>query len=506
MFRDAMEAVAGSEASLTRLPDELPESLRRMELVAPIGYGAYAQVLEVHDSSNDKRYALKVIEKEPLKKRGMFPQLAREFGVQRALRHPNIAEVADLAEDATHAYMLLELCIGGSVWQATHGFPAHIVPETLAAHWLRGASRGTAHLHGHGIVHRDLKLENLLLDADGRVRLCDFGWCAFEADNPHGICGTPQLVPPEVRDGGPQTAKMDVWAIGACLVQLLRGSPLDGPWDAILPESASVEARGFGAACLSVDMDARIDIRGALRMPFLRGGSRTSRGPAQVQEVPQDDSTRSARTASPKRQGTSTFAAVASMASPMSLAGESELLAEVEEVAGRVCFLLAASAPDAPAAAPEAAAAVGRFAPTVEAARRRLLPTQEPMQLPLAHLADAPPAADSAAPAESCCAGVGALGDDRCRASRHRRGADGGGTTRGGRGGRGRATGGASREALAAAMAFARQLHKEVFAHAAEAKAAADETRILAARAMDVVQGGGAHVHAPPEGQLVAVG
>jgi len=284
-----MEACAGHDASLTRLPAELPEPLRRLRLAALLGYGAFAQVVEVRDEE-ERGYALKVVEKGPLAVRGMLPQLALEFGVQRAIRHEHVVGALELAEDATHAYLLLELCSGGSAWEAARRFPGGRVPEAAGACWLRDAAAGIAHLHELGLVHRDIKLENLLLDGAGRVRICDLGWCAFEADEPRGRCGTPQLAPPEVLLGEPHTSKMDMWALGACLVQLLSGITISGPEDACLPSHASAEAHDLAAGLLCPDPRRRIDARSALGRPLLRatragGLSAAPTGPAAEADV-----------------------------------------------------------------------------------------------------------------------------------------------------------------------------------------------------------------------------
>lgn len=274
------------DESLTKLPQTLPGSLQHLDPIAVIGWGAYAQVLEVRDTLNGEPRALKIVEKEPLAVRGMLRQLALELGVQRSINHPHVVAAVDIAEDHTHTYMVTDLCVGGSVWQATLYFPDGIVPEPLAARWLRGATEGVAHLHRLGIVHRDVKLENLLLDDRGFVRLCDFGWCAFEADQPRGLCGTPQLVPPEVKRGESQTSKMDTWALGACLVQLLTGSPINGPEDAKLPAGPSAAAQDLSVALLDHNPSTRITAEAALRRPFLEeafGGSAPSVGPSDAQ-------------------------------------------------------------------------------------------------------------------------------------------------------------------------------------------------------------------------------
>lgn len=260
-----MNAVQAS--SLTNLPHKLPEVLRSFKAVSSVGYGAYAHVIQVKHAISGNVYALKIVEKEPLEQRGMLPQLVLEFGLQRCIQHPHIVAALQLVEDATHAFMMLDLCVGGSLWQASHRFPGQIVPETTAAAWLRGATEGLIFIHDMGLVHRDVKLENLLLDGQGLVRLCDLGWCTFESDKPRDICGTPQLAPPEVRYA--QTSKMDTWALGACLLQLLTGKPLRGPNDAVLRTPCSMCAQDLSVGLFRHEPTQRFSAREAQQQPFL---------------------------------------------------------------------------------------------------------------------------------------------------------------------------------------------------------------------------------------------
>lgn len=257
--------------SLTRLPATLPKRLQHLRIAAEVGFGAFAQVVEVHDASNPRRRcALKIVEKEPLAIRGMLPQLACEFGMQLSVRHPHVLCALDMAEDATHGYLLLELCTGGSLWLAAQHFPGSIVPEATTSRWLQDATDGAAHLHDLGILHRDLKLENMLLDAAGRVKLCDLGWCAFEADEPQGRCGTPQHMAPEALRGEAHTIKFDSWALGASMVQLLSGRSFAGPQELNLPAGTSVAAQELIAAWLKLNPIDRLSAKAALSSPFFR--------------------------------------------------------------------------------------------------------------------------------------------------------------------------------------------------------------------------------------------
>eukprot|EP00929_Paragymnodinium_shiwhaense_P095792 TRINITY_DN57077_c0_g1_i1.p1 TRINITY_DN57077_c0_g1~~TRINITY_DN57077_c0_g1_i1.p1 ORF type:complete len:1349 (-),score=230.28 TRINITY_DN57077_c0_g1_i1:274-4320(-) len=255
-------------SSLTRLPENLPDALRHLDVLSVLGFGAYAQVLEVRDGVN-KRFALKVVEKQPLEVRDMRAQLEQELAANACLRHPRMLSAVEILEDDIHVFMVLPLCRGGSVREATRRFPDFLVPEWVATRWLHDAIEAVAYLHSLGLVHRDVKLENLLLDEASRTKLCDFGWCTFESDGASGICGTPQLCPPEAHAGHPHTCKMDAWLLGACFTQLLRGRPLSGPEDTEPPLGLSPGALELLQGLLQRDPELRWTAEEALEVPLM---------------------------------------------------------------------------------------------------------------------------------------------------------------------------------------------------------------------------------------------
>eukprot|EP00405_Crypthecodinium_cohnii_P022110 CAMPEP_0206483390 /NCGR_PEP_ID=MMETSP0324_2-20121206/39399_1 /ASSEMBLY_ACC=CAM_ASM_000836 /TAXON_ID=2866 /ORGANISM="Crypthecodinium cohnii, Strain Seligo" /LENGTH=603 /DNA_ID=CAMNT_0053961435 /DNA_START=1 /DNA_END=1813 /DNA_ORIENTATION=- len=99
------------------------------------------------------------------------------------------------------------------------------IGEVDASVWSRQLVGGLRDLHNLGILHRDVKPENLLLTADGCLKIADFGWCANIRDGPTSLAGTFVYMAPEMlAEAGPQTEAIDVWSAGITIIQLLTGS------------------------------------------------------------------------------------------------------------------------------------------------------------------------------------------------------------------------------------------------------------------------------------------
>jgi len=251
------------------MPVELPAGLQGFERHEMLGQGAYALVLRVSDPSQSsngvaKNYALKVIEKQPLEIRNMLPQLHRERRVHRYIASDceHCVRAQDVFEDATHLYMLLEYHPRGSLLQVVAG---QLIPENIAAGYCKNVAQGLQFLHDKGVIHRDIKLDNLLV-ADGSVKICDFGWCAYVSEEPNNLCGTPEFAAPEVLRGEKQTPKVDSWALGVCLVQLLLAR---SPRGAEIPAEISGQAQSFLTGLFAPAVANRFSMAQSLAHIFL---------------------------------------------------------------------------------------------------------------------------------------------------------------------------------------------------------------------------------------------
>ncbi|XP_030470766.1 phosphoenolpyruvate carboxylase kinase 2-like isoform X2 [Syzygium oleosum] len=145
--------------------------------------------------------------------------------------HPNVLRMHNAYEDSSHLHLVLDLCDSPDLHRAVSS--AGPLPEPDAARVLAQLMRAVAHCHRHGVVHRDIKPDNILFDSRGRLRLADFGSAevigggepAGAAAALRGLVGTPCYVAPEVVSGREYGEKVDVWSAGVVLYVMLAGFP-----------------------------------------------------------------------------------------------------------------------------------------------------------------------------------------------------------------------------------------------------------------------------------------
>ena len=151
-----------------------------------------------------------------------------EAEVVARLKHPQIVEIYDIGEADGQPYFALEFIEGGSLAQKLNGAP---MPPLPAAALVETLARAMHHAHQGGVLHRDLKPANILLTADGRPKITDFGLAKpldFDGRTASGeIMGTPSYMPPEQAAGKIKElgASCDIYALGAILYECLTGRP-----------------------------------------------------------------------------------------------------------------------------------------------------------------------------------------------------------------------------------------------------------------------------------------
>ena len=170
---------------------------------------------------------------DEVKRRQRNEQLKREGEILKRLDHPNIVRLQECFEEDGKWHLVMELVSGGELLDRLLSYPDCRVPEPQARLWFRQLVSAVDYCHANGVAHRDLKLENLLVDSSGRLRVTDFGLAACFVGSDaflKTLCGSARYAPPELMAGGMYRGPpLDVWALGIILFVILAG---EFPWKA----------------------------------------------------------------------------------------------------------------------------------------------------------------------------------------------------------------------------------------------------------------------------------
>ena len=208
---------------MSALPAPSRRRVGRFELRGELGRGAQATVWLGYDPRLQREVAVKVI--NPDADAASVAQWLDEARAVSRLAHPNIVPVFEADQDGSVSFMVFEYVTGPTLTDLLK--KRGKLPEREAAALMRDVLDAIATAHAQGIVHRDLKPSNILLDAQGRPRVMDFGIAARLSDKHDGrIAGTPGYIAPEAIGGAAPHPLMDVFAAGMMLGQMICGRPL----------------------------------------------------------------------------------------------------------------------------------------------------------------------------------------------------------------------------------------------------------------------------------------
>jgi eukaryotic-like serine/threonine-protein kinase len=200
----------------------------RYRLLERIGQGGSAAVWRAVDETTGAEVAVKRLHPHLVADAESRQRLAREARAATALAHPGIVVVRDIILDEDDPALVLDLVDGTSLAARLNAEPPVRRDEALTI--ARGVAEALAAAHEAGIVHRDVKPGNILLDGDGRPHLTDFG-IAESGDvtvgltAPGHLVGTLRYAAPERLDGEAATPASDTWGLGAVLYEMLAGRP-----------------------------------------------------------------------------------------------------------------------------------------------------------------------------------------------------------------------------------------------------------------------------------------
>lgn len=203
--------------------------LKKYKVIEFLGKGGFAQVYKLQSNDTGNFYAAKCVWKEHITSRSTAKKVVHEIKVHSKLQHKHIVRMERHFEDSSFVYLLLEVCENQSMMELMKRRKRLTEPEIR--YYLLQLIDACAHLHRNNIIHRDLKLGNLLIDKNLQIKLADFGLAIqlqTENEKRTTICGTPNYIAPEVLNGkknGGHSFEVDVWSLGCIMYTLLCGKP-----------------------------------------------------------------------------------------------------------------------------------------------------------------------------------------------------------------------------------------------------------------------------------------
>uniref|UniRef100_A0A673MLY1 non-specific serine/threonine protein kinase n=1 Tax=Sinocyclocheilus rhinocerous TaxID=307959 RepID=A0A673MLY1_9TELE len=194
-----------------------------------INKGSFAKVMLGMHISTGEKVAIKVIDKKKARQDSyILKNMKREPRIHQLIRHPNIVLLLETLETENCYYMAMELCGGGDLMDRI--CERKRLEEREVRRYTRQILSAVEHLHRHGIVHRDLKIENLLMDELNNIKIVDFGLSnTLKADSLslellNTQCGSPAYAAPELLAHRKYGPKVDVWSVGVSMFAMLTGT------------------------------------------------------------------------------------------------------------------------------------------------------------------------------------------------------------------------------------------------------------------------------------------
>ncbi|GAB5370761.1 hypothetical protein AAMO2058_001520800 [Amorphochlora amoebiformis] len=245
-----------------------------------IGKGSFGEVSLVRHRRTDQTYAMKVMKKSDCEE--LYDDVYSEMKILAMLSHPFIVRMHYWYEDQEHLYYILDYVSGGELYDAMRRKGRF--PEDWARFYMAEIVLALEYLHKDGVVYRDLKPENLLLDSEGHIKLTDFGLSKAGITSAGGgaqtFCGTPQYLAPEILRAKEHGTAVDWWSAGVVLYEMVTSkTPFQS---ATRKEMYTKVFKGHIAFPLYISPPCKSIIQGLLvRRPQDRLGS----GPLGVSEI-----------------------------------------------------------------------------------------------------------------------------------------------------------------------------------------------------------------------------
>lgn len=197
----------------------------RYEITGTLGEGGMAIVYQARDIITDKDVAIKIIREETLKNPLNLTRFEREARAAASLKHQNIVQVSNLGAFQNRPYMVTELVKGKTLRDAISLRGKFSVLE--ACDIMYQLCSAVYYAHQHGVIHRDIKPQNVFITADGLIKLGDFGIATFQNSShvtrSDVVVGSVHYMAPEISEGNPASPQSDIYSLGVTFFELVTG-------------------------------------------------------------------------------------------------------------------------------------------------------------------------------------------------------------------------------------------------------------------------------------------
>lgn len=207
-------------------------SLGGYRVLSTLGQGGMARVYKAYQENLDREVAIKVLPPWYAADRSFVERFNLEARLVARLSHPNIVTVHDAGEQSGHLYIVMQLVSGGTLKQRLDQWhrQGRTLDTTEVVQVFSQLAEALSYAHEQGIIHRDIKPVNVLMDSSARPILSDFGIAKVLASTQEGLTrpgagvGTPEYMSPEQCQGGPIDGRADIYALGVMLFEAMTGS------------------------------------------------------------------------------------------------------------------------------------------------------------------------------------------------------------------------------------------------------------------------------------------